>query len=237
MSSLLIKEIDVVINDEIQFIVKIKQDGSRVVSEEVLMEAYQLRGETKLPIIEFTNEFYYVIGLYGYWKLNNNLEGCSFAGISTLVKAFQAPFIQDYSFYKAIEKLLGEKCIIIFNTSDHRHELATDDNKGFVYLAYSDTRHYKIGRSKKPNSRIRHFDTIMPVEVKPLHFIQCSDCIFIERYFHDIFIDSRLKGEWFSLSSKDAEFFMSFDFAIGHRLLNGGVYKELLQTLTFGGYQ
>ena len=76
---------------------------------------------------------------------------------------------------------------------------------GFVYLAKSDTGHYKIGRSQNPYGRIKHFDTIMPVKVKIVHYFPCDDPALGERALHYVVKESRITGEWFDLSDGDVE--------------------------------
>ena len=70
---------------------------------------------------------------------------------------------------------------------------------GFVYLAKSDTGHYKIGRSKNPYGRIKHFDTIMPVKVEIIHYFPCDDPALIERTLHGMLALHKAAGEWFNL--------------------------------------
>lgn len=73
---------------------------------------------------------------------------------------------------------------------------------GWVYIAKSDTGHYKIGRSKTPVERVKHFDTIMPVEVKVIAMIPCDDYVAAEKLLHWQYgehKDFRVKGEWFSI--------------------------------------
>lgn len=77
--------------------------------------------------------------------------------------------------------------------------------EGYVYLAKSDTGHYKIGRSKNPWGRIKHFDTIMPVKVEIIHLIWCDNMIDCEKRLHAIFRGNRGNGEWFNLSDEDVD--------------------------------
>jgi len=70
---------------------------------------------------------------------------------------------------------------------------------GWVYVAYSTTGHYKVGRSVDPSSRVDHFDTQMPVEVEILYQIPCDDYKSAERRLHELLSDCRVKGEWFDL--------------------------------------
>lgn len=76
---------------------------------------------------------------------------------------------------------------------------------GWVYLAKSDTGHYKIGRSKNPFARIKHFDTIMPVKVEIVALIPCDDMATCEKYLHWYFDKKREAGEWFNLLDQDVQ--------------------------------
>lgn len=80
----------------------------------------------------------------------------------------------------------------------HLHLLDFAPN-GYVYLAYC-AGFFKIGRSTKPYGRIKHFDTIMPVDVEFVHSIPCDDYIEAERQLHEHYADLRFRGEWFDLS-------------------------------------
>jgi hypothetical protein len=83
--------------------------------------------------------------------------------------------------------------------------LSESANYGFVYLACSSTGHYKIGRSKSPHERVKHFDVQMPVEVKMLHFIETDDAPYLEEKLHTHYEHLNFKGEWFNLTDEDVE--------------------------------
>jgi hypothetical protein len=70
---------------------------------------------------------------------------------------------------------------------------------GWVYIAYADTGHYKVGRSVDPSSRVDHFDVQMPVEVDILYQIPCDDYKSAESELHDLLSDCQVTGEWFDL--------------------------------------
>lgn len=80
---------------------------------------------------------------------------------------------------------------------------------GYIYLAYSETDHYKIGRSKGPADRIQVFNTEMPVEVSMLHTFETDDMGQAEALLHDRYDSKRVKGEWFDLSVPDIEWITS----------------------------
>lgn len=70
---------------------------------------------------------------------------------------------------------------------------------GDVYLAKSETGHYKIGISKDPYARVKHFDTIMPIDVDIVHSFPSDNCREAERLLHEQYAAYRHKGEWFNL--------------------------------------
>ena len=86
-----------------------------------------------------------------------------------------------------------------------RRELKSNDKScktsGYIYLAKSDTGHYKIGRSKTPEDRVEHFNTKMPVEVKMIYFFGADDYKEAEKRLHDKYDESRETGEWFNLTA------------------------------------
>lgn len=80
---------------------------------------------------------------------------------------------------------------------------------GYVYLAYAETGHYKIGLSIGPVERIRVFDTKMPVKVSLIHTIPATDMYTAERSLHKTFSKKLHEGEWFSLEQKDVDYICS----------------------------
>lgn len=80
---------------------------------------------------------------------------------------------------------------------------------GWVYVARSDTGHWKIGRSVKPAHRVQHFDTKMPVEVSIWRAFQCDDYKYAEKALHKAFADERVKGEWFEFTEHGEEGYLA----------------------------
>jgi hypothetical protein len=78
-------------------------------------------------------------------------------------------------------------------------ELSTKGGRGYVYLARAETGHYKIGRSVRPDDRIKHFDTIMPIRVDTVHIFYADDYIDAEAGLHKLAEQFRTQGEWFEL--------------------------------------
>lgn len=76
---------------------------------------------------------------------------------------------------------------------------------GDVYLAQAETGHYKIGISRNPDRRIKHFDTIMPVRVFLIHNFPCDNCRKAEEELHQRYANQRTAGEWFLLDDYDIE--------------------------------
>ena len=89
---------------------------------------------------------------------------------------------------------------------------------GFVYLAKSDTGHYKIGMSKNPFGRVKHFKTQMPVNVKLIHFFPCDNPRRVEGMLHEWFSEYRYKGEWFNLPEEAVNGFLTTTHAHGGNL-------------------
>jgi hypothetical protein len=80
------------------------------------------------------------------------------------------------------------------------------DASGFVYVIFIDTgaeRFYKIGLAKSFGSRFDQHQTSSPFEIR----VAC--CYFVghmraeERRLHERFAASRVRGEWFKLSTGD----------------------------------
>lgn len=99
---------------------------------------------------------------------------------------------------------------------------------GFVYLAKSDTGHFKVGRSVKPARRIKHFDTQMPVEVSEWHRFNADNYKDAEKALHDICDEhaNHVKGEWWDMPEylvwwiKDIVYYEDGDFYGGGQTQN-----------------
>lgn len=77
---------------------------------------------------------------------------------------------------------------------------------GYVYLAYAETGHYKIGISREPVERIRVFDTVMPIDVKIVHYFWADDHRNAESELHSRFAHKHHRGEWFNLDIQDCNY-------------------------------
>jgi hypothetical protein len=73
--------------------------------------------------------------------------------------------------------------------------------KCYIYLAYSETGHHKIGMSTDPQRRIASFQ--LPVGISLVHSFLADNPREAESRLHALFTDKKTKGEWFVLSQKD----------------------------------
>jgi hypothetical protein len=78
---------------------------------------------------------------------------------------------------------------------------------GFVYLARGHRGEYKIGRTNLVDRRIAEIGATSSVELTLIHEIKTDDPAGVEAYWHRRFAESRMRGEWFRLSSKDVAAF------------------------------
>lgn len=80
---------------------------------------------------------------------------------------------------------------------------------GYVYLLHADTGHYKIGLSKNPKKRVRHFSTQMPIQVSTVHIFPADHAFGAEGLLHSHFSSKRTSGEWFLLGEEDVAWICS----------------------------
>jgi hypothetical protein len=76
---------------------------------------------------------------------------------------------------------------------------------GFIYLLRAETGHYKIGRAKNVENRIRSIAAFVPFRVELAHTIATDDTVRLERCLHFLYerAGKRVNGEWFNLSPLD----------------------------------
>lgn len=75
----------------------------------------------------------------------------------------------------------------------------------YVYLMQdvSLTGFIKIGRSNNVARRLHQFDLVLPIELKVIHVIRCSDMYAAEAELHHYYAKKRINGEWFDLDMQD----------------------------------
>lgn len=86
----------------------------------------------------------------------------------------------------------------------------TGSKEGYVYIAALDSGHIKIGKSRAPWERIKHFNTIMPLPVHTLYWFYCDNCAAAESSLHQRYKKYRTVGEWFDLPYWELERCLEF---------------------------
>lgn len=76
------------------------------------------------------------------------------------------------------------------------------NSKGFVYVIYSPTGIYKIGRSRNIDDRLKSF-SVPGLEI--YHFFFTYHSPIHEKMLHEIFKHKHVKGEWFALNADELE--------------------------------
>jgi hypothetical protein len=76
-------------------------------------------------------------------------------------------------------------------------------NIGHVYILGSTTGYYKIGRTNNLAQRLRRFEVALPFKIWLELDIAFWDCVWAEKYFHALFCNKRVNGEWFKLNYND----------------------------------
>lgn len=87
------------------------------------------------------------------------------------------------------------------NSDEYRHNYDVGA-KGFVYVIYSPTGVYKIGRSRNIDHRLKAF-SVPGLEV--YHFFFTYHSPIHEKMLHEIFKHKHVKGEWFALDANELE--------------------------------
>jgi len=95
--------------------------------------------------------------------------------------------------------------------ADKPEDVQAFNPDGFVYIAYASTGHYKIGRSVRPDERIQHFDTQMPVQVMRVHQFPADTAAEAESALHEKLSSCQVKGEWFDLSDNQVDLLKTVD--------------------------
>lgn len=117
---------------------------------------------------------------------------------------------QLIQFWERFYSIIPEDFVINWNESTKRRmekaESQERDKSGYIYLARSETGHFKIGLSINPAKRIKIFDTKMPVAVELIHTIPADDMRQAEGILHETFADKRHEGEWFNLDQNNVAY-------------------------------
>lgn len=72
---------------------------------------------------------------------------------------------------------------------------------GYIYFVKSQYG-YKIGKAKDLNKRLRTFDVKLPFETECKYYFRTHNMRLSEMATHDYFVDYRLNGEWFNITSQ-----------------------------------
>lgn len=79
---------------------------------------------------------------------------------------------------------------------------------GYVYVVKLD-KHYKIGISKSPETRLKEF-TLLPYELEHILIAKIKGYEVREKELHEHFADKRVRGEWFELNEEDIEYIKEY---------------------------
>lgn len=79
----------------------------------------------------------------------------------------------------------------------------TEFYSGYVYFIKNNQNNLiKIGSTTNPKTRLSHLRIANP-DIQFLYIIETEDYKKVEKYYHTIFNDKRIKGEWFKISLED----------------------------------
>jgi hypothetical protein len=77
-----------------------------------------------------------------------------------------------------------------------------NDLNYYVYFIKSEYG-YKIGKTKNINKRLKTFDVKLPFDFHLYAYIETKKMDECEKFFHDIFQEKRINGEWFEINDYD----------------------------------
>lgn len=102
----------------------------------------------------------------------------------------------------------------------HNHQIKTRNSpngdiaskeSGYVYVLRSASNHYKIGRARDVEKRVKGIQTSSPIKIDLIHYFSCKDAGKVERYLHRLFDDARIQGEWFVLDKDQVSWLISLN--------------------------
>jgi hypothetical protein len=78
-------------------------------------------------------------------------------------------------------------------------------NEGYVYLIGTPTfGWYKIGKSITPEIRIKDLGILLPFKLQVIGVWKAKNHHLMEKALHEMYSASRINGEWFEFTGKDA---------------------------------
>jgi len=81
---------------------------------------------------------------------------------------------------------------------------------GVVYLLSTSIGFYKIGCSSRPENRLLNFGLTLPFEIELVCAVRSVDMYGLERKLHAKFKDELVKGEWYTLNTRQVRFMERF---------------------------
>lgn len=116
---------------------------------------------------------------------------------------------------KSAQSSTDYKEFLKLNTNYEKTESATFEktvspkgvDEGHVYVLQMGN-HFKIGKSKRVDSRIREFSPKLPLPVTVVTTFLCKNYSQAESNLHLKFADKRTNGEWFALEQEDIEWLL-----------------------------
>lgn len=88
--------------------------------------------------------------------------------------------------------------------------ISTLPQAGWLYVVQCSD-YYKIGKTNSVKNRFAQLQSSMPFALRLIHQSYHHDIVQTERNIHATFSDKRIRGEWFTLSAEDLEWFEGFD--------------------------
>ena len=124
--------------------------------------------------------------------------------------------VETWQKFKGKDAEVDEICTELEVILKRRHKriksqkLPPDNVPGFVYLMQCG-KHYKIGMSKDPQSRLEQLSTQPPFDIELICTIPTNDMVALEAEIHKLFKHKRKRGEWFTLDTQDVKFIKEWD--------------------------